>query len=305
MPVVTVNVISEGPGVRFNPFGVDGLVLPDAQLISTDANAIGMQDGQTIAVYGLAYGDSDGLFASTTDDGNLFVAESGRIAGGTNGVRFDAVSGFAAIGRLINNGEIVGIEDDGIEGAGSACVIINNGNISGSYGICYFSLTSDSVEIVNNGTITSSRDEAFGIALGVNSGGVIRNHGTITNGIEYSSVSSGYLLENTGTISADSAGGAVIGSGEAQGDTIINSGTISGLVDTAGGADVVRNSGSILGDVALGAGADLYRSGAHGLVEGSVTGLDGGDTLTGGSGDDTLSGDAGTISCSARPATTC
>ena len=98
-------------------------------------------------------------------------------------------------------------------------------------------------------------------------------------------------LNNSGLVQADytffdgtSGGGAPA--------SIINSGTLIGLIQTGEGADQIHNTGSIVGDIQLGNGNDVY-DGASGHLTGVVNSGDGQDVIIAGSDNDTIDGGAG------------
>lgn len=310
MPTVVTNIVSIGPGGRFDPAAFeDGLIMAEARIVSTDSSAVLMDNGMSLTVLGQVHGHVDGILAEGLGCERLLVGAGGRVTGTNNAVRFTEVLGQAALQSIINNGEIVGLGDDGIDGSGSNFTLVNNGTVSGRFGVYYTGINSGNVVIINHGDISAT--VGAGVTLAIGGSGVIANHGTLGNGVVMSSDTGVMTLENTGTITADAAGVAIQGANLLFGDRLINAGDIFGQVSLGSGNTGVVNTGFIAGDLALGAGADRYRSATTGSVGGTILGEGGDDTirgadgediisggadrdlLTGGRGDDSLAGDAG------------
>ena len=146
--------------------------------------------------------------------------------------------------------------------------------------------------------------------LGVSAGAVVSSTAGVNGTISLSTwngLLGGVVVNNSGTIINDSAGGVAInltgGAGAVSG-TIRNTGTISGTVTTGanqltyeseGGTltggisttqatatdSVTLTNGTVTGNVSLGAGANnLTISGTSGLLTGNYTGTTGNDTLS-------------------------
>jgi len=209
----------------------------------------------------------DGLAVVIVDEARVFDGGDGTAGG--------------SIGReshLDNHGTVTaeGINSRGIEGeAGSS--VFNYGTIdaSGSNGT--------GVEVKaevgtdnHKGAPYSVYNGIMGIITGGSGSGAAVRLGD--PGIDHrSSVS--LELKNWGSIVATGDGSAVLGSGGA--DTVTNEsrGTITGPVSLWGGDDEFTNDGTITGDVSLGSGNDTFALGAGGIVEGTIDGGSGADTL--------------------------
>ena len=242
-----------------------------ATVSSSGTGIIGREGRVNISNYGAITAASVALdlFETSNDLTNF-----GSISGNNSGARvwqdstitnFGDIYGeiFGAIlreggGEVSNAGTIQG--DTAVWMGGdlsntTANRLNNSGDILGlNYGVF---TNFESATIVNSGTISNNR--------------------TVTAASAHRNSSAGelYSLTNSGTISS-----AVIAyDGAADTDTIINTGTILGDINTSTGADSIVNSGDITGSIALGDGADEFTNdGGH--VSGSIEGGDGDDIYT-------------------------
>jgi serralysin len=157
--------------------------------------------------------------------------------------------------------------------------------------IYFFRITN--ADIRNTGTIeaTSRHLSEDGAAVFADSGSTnltIVNDGTILSPslAIASQVLNTDRVVNTGIIMGDILMSTVAAS------TVINFGTITGIVDLRGGADVYRSgpNGLVNGFVGGGAGADLLVGGNN---NDTLAGGNDEDQLLGGGGDDSLTGDGG------------
>ena len=195
--------------------------------------------------------------------------------------------GYAAVAATVMNGWIsnagtmtgtfAGIDLDGA----SDTKITNNGDISGTaYGIRSEGL---GTHIENSGTISGD----FGIFL--------------TETAFVLNAASGIVGGDTAAVVMNNDWGraTVVNKGTLNGlvafddaaDNLNNSGTLNGDVRMGGGTDVVSNSGSIGGQISLGDGNDNYKGGAA-TAAAAVTGEAGKDKLAGGAFADDLNGGA-------------
>ena len=210
---------------------------------------------------------------------------------------------FGDQSSVTNTGTITAISNEGIYIEGSGIVISNTGDIHArGDGVTTVNLGS---RLVNDGTIVStSGDAVAGIQYMFNTGVISGQN------LGYLGSSEADSLRNSGEIN----GTVSLGLGA---DRVVNWGKISDssgfAIDMGTGteADVVVNWGLIDGSVVFDAGADLYHGRGDGVVQGTVIGgggmdtlrgsalddsFDGGtdnDVLLGDGGDDTLLGDAG------------
>ncbi len=149
--------------------------------------------------------------------------------------------------------------------------------------------------VTNSGKIISSLGSAIsalGNNLGADSEEVylnLTNTGEITG---YSGISTTGRADitNAGTI-IGMGYAAFYSDGEDAEDTIINTGSMIGMIEMGGGDDRLINRGSV-DEVSLGEGDDFYNA-RNGGMSGDITAGDGNDTLRGGREDDTFRGNAG------------
>ena len=156
-------------------------------------------------------------------------------------------------------------------------------------------------QINNSGTIFASGGTGPGIDVGVrfnsfsgftqqvtNSGDISATIALFDNSI-FSGASQATSILNSGTIE----GLIALGDGN---DVLTSSNAITGDIVTGAGADTLTNSGTITGNVVLGAGNDIFK-GANGTLTGDINAGTGDDTIyagrgtysiDGGDGDDTV-----------------
>ncbi len=296
--------------------GDGSMVLANAGTISGHFTGAGNAHGVVVSRYG---GTGGGLFHNEAG-GVLEVLSEGRNDSGFGYIFF--ARGYYAPQQstaILNEGLIhvsaagtsaVGIEVWGIFGTR----ITNAGTlrVEAAYDGYGIKLVNDD-DISNSGLIEVTAAEiAVGVDIGIYGGTGLRNTGTIivrtapespwaSVGVQWFSNNSDpgvppNILVNEGTIDAEIALYANDGNGYASTlacpDTVLNSGTLRGLVILAYGDDALHNSGLVAGDVLLEHGDDLY-SGRRGLMEGVVDGGTGDDTLIGGAGAEVLLGGEG------------
>ncbi|WP_424928697.1 calcium-binding protein [Amaricoccus tamworthensis] len=142
--------------------------------------------------------------------------------------------------------------------------------------------------IVNTGTISS----VFGGGINASTDDVflsLSNTGEITGAFGVAA-EGGAHITNAGRIVGDVTYAFHSASEDAE-DTIINSGTMIGMIEMGGGDDRLINRGTV-DEVGLGEGDDFYNA-RNGGMSGDITAGDGNDTLRGGREDDTFRGNAG------------
>ncbi len=279
-------------GVLTN-FGIVAVTGPAPTLTGIDGSsryASGEFDneaGGVFSVSGGVYQSFGVLFLETlVNDGQMFVTSAGDAEGVrlcsltptvgtefTNSGLLQVTGGVTAMGALLLSGG--SLENSGtidVIGASSAVGV----DINVSVAINFVPLPSE-LSISNSGTIlahTNAGGESVGVAVDSDPLVVV-------------------TLFNSGTITGDYA--VMVSSSFSppwSETTVVNSGTLDGIVHLGEGADVVNNSGLIAGDIQFGAGDDLY-NGASGQATGAIYGGAGDDVLHGGGGNETLDGGAG------------
>jgi Ca2+-binding RTX toxin-like protein len=195
----------------------------------------------------------------------------------------DAVISWTGVHSITVEGTVIGADDAinliGVNEAqtviiGATGVLISGGDgvVSDADGIILDGIGSS---IINAGTIQSYGSAA---SLNVREGGTttVTNSGDMTGrvaGIWHKFGLGTLVVTNTGTITSENH--AILG-GESS-DLITNSGTMTGIVDLAGGNDVLDNrGGTILGDILGGTGNDLFYLGT---TAEDIDGGEGIDTL--------------------------
>lgn len=229
-------------------------------------------------------GDGVRLFSGVTDGsvtlrGN--IENRGRINATGEGIVVD--DGVTLLGEIDNRGRITSETADGLDVTGTLTGDVNNrGTIESD--VQGIDINDEGIVNgnINNSTRGVIRGEIDGIDIDGVLDGDINNRGLIeavTDGID--------------------VGGTIVGS-------INNFGTIRGEVNAinAQGSDVsvnVNNRGTLNGDILLSSSNDIFDS-SRGVINGTVSGLDGddrligsrsSDVLVGGLGSDTLTGGRG------------
>jgi Ca2+-binding RTX toxin-like protein len=213
------------------------------------------------------------------NDGRFEVGGVGLVVGVLGGYQPSSISPFLNTGTIVVSG---GTDTYGFYLGGSG-KLDNRGTITVNgpeFAVGVYMPGAGGQQFENSGTITVITAPASPFAsIGILTEGAPQNPGQTNSFV------------NSGKISAEIAFYSLDVSPAGASETLINSGTIQGIVFMDAGADVVLNSGTMDARTLLGAGADLYdgRSGHH---LGSVEGGEDNDTLIGGAGDDILFGDA-------------
>ncbi|UFZ01727.1 autotransporter domain-containing protein [Bradyrhizobium ontarionense] len=181
-------------------------------------------------------------------DGSIF--NSGTITGTT----FEGIQGFNL--AIVNAaGATITGHNNGIDGF-TAFVIVNSGTISGSSAI---------ISPFGSGIITNN---AGGLITGTNGGiagghgtQAIYNAGTISGGSVGVSVDNGSLVYNTGTISGGIFSIAITGS------SIVNAGTINGVVSLTGATNTLTLlPGSVINGNVAGSPNNILQLGGSGTA---------------------------------------
>jgi serralysin len=259
------------------------------------------------AVYTTTNASTFDLFDNVTNFSMVFDGGSVLNNFGT-GAAIAALSSLSievgATSSLVSNGSVItgdgdtqitltnfGLIQAGASGISSGLTsgtnqIRNYGEISGATG--YFVNTGSSV-IDNHGTIRSALSS--GLALDLGGVDTINNYGTVFG--RTSLFTGADTLFNRGTMRGDTAI-----QGQGGNKTIVNTGVIQSTLSgglaidlslSGTGDDSIINSGTILGLVNLAAGADTFDS-RLGSVAGTVFGGDGNDTIFGSRFNDSLAG---------------
>ena len=261
---------------------------------------------------------------ATLNNTGMIVAVSGGSSGYAN-LRADAF-GISGTGSFIHNeGDIYSVAAHlsyGIRSLASNVTIENSGNITlwsvhASSGIY---TTDANVNIHNSGDITTLTTSGYGIqaedASGtiVNDGDISMLHDFVWSTGIYVDAADHFDISNSGAITADVAvhmrGNAMLtnagtltgyeyaifnGYGEPAVSTVLNIGVVEGDVSLASEVshgNIFTNEGTVSGDITFTDGNDRY-NGKTGVLNGSVDGGAGNDTLIAGDGDSTLVGGAG------------
>ncbi len=207
-------------------------------------------------------------------------------------------------GTVLNYGSITG-QDEGIVLFDGFGTVSNFGTIAGNKGIFADSISSSfgRYEILNTGTI-SALEQAIQIdsdSVNITNSGTITTSSTTVAAIEIEDSSLSFESVN----SPDFDPNLIVNSGE-----ILSGGIAFDASSASGPENIIVNTGGIVGDILFGAEDDRY-DGREGNVLGGVFGDDGNDvllggdegniflgevgndTLKGGGGDDTLEGGTG------------
>ncbi|MEZ5958271.1 MAG: autotransporter domain-containing protein [Hyphomonadaceae bacterium] len=220
------------------------------------------------------------MIECTTDDAvNISTTENVSITIGGAGPAVVSPQDSALDTIFLDNadGSIVAIEAGGsLTSLGQPAVNLNG-------------VDSSTIVVAEGGDISAS-GAPFGVAIWMNtaSDNTITVHGSISGhqAISFGS-GSGNIFTNTGTMTGASGAAVFFGTAAGEANTLINAGTIEGVIQTTDGDETVINSGVINGGVFLGAGNDILELRAGYSITGQVRGGVGGlDTLRfGGSAD--------------------
>lgn len=250
------------------------IVKTGVTLISTGTSALvnlAASDNCDVRVDGTVIAQTSAVFLATdgvSDFHSLTVGLSGLLS--SNGGPAASINGTGA--SVLNYGQIASNASNGV------------------------SLTGDTARLVNYGEISSGN----GVAVRMDSGaGLIRNYGTITS-MAFTAIdmqgSDHALFENFGTVTGRSSSFF----GSANADTVVNHGSMSGVISLNDGDDLFNGHGGTAVLASGGGGDDTLRGSGFddsmdGGTDGSdrLAGRDGDDQLTGGSGADRLLGNLG------------
>ena len=257
-------------------------VLSDGIEALDNANVTNFGTISAVGGSGIIVGNDTAALNTTVDIANYGSITGANGASVGNNVTLHNLTSFVLLTPTAG-GVITGAAT-GISGGNNVNVLNENlSTISGTTGNGVKLL--DAGTITNNlgGSISSVNEDAVGLNFGT-----VTNHGTLTggagagdNGIEV--VGGGVTnITNTGGISGFQGitiGGVAVNS-------VTNSGTITGTggvaITTGGGIDTVTNSGTItgIGAINTGAGADIVNLNLGSIINGSIDGGLGSDTLT-------------------------
>lgn len=280
-----------------------GTVQPGGQLTATNVTAIQAPgDGVVISINGAISASGLGGNAIVSSGDAATIVNNGAISA-SNGVGIASTGDTA---NIVNNGTLTAPASRALQVSGTNSTVTNNGSIiqgaAATEGIAFF--TGNSGTIINNGIISTARDDGNGRAVRIETTNTtVINAGTISstgsNAIIANNLSSGFTLTNSGLISTTganddavllaSANGVIVNAGTisatgagafvlnldaagAQAYTVTNSGTIAAtgaatqaIVNGAGGSTLVLQPGSnIVGTVDFGGGADTLQLGGAG-----------------------------------------
>ncbi|GGF58261.1 Hemolysin-type calcium-binding repeat-containing protein [Mameliella alba] len=226
-------------------------------------------------------------------------------------VNGDAITSSGSFNNLSINGSVIAstlVNNNAIEHDGGTftAFVGPSGYVNSIEGDTFFLSGTSTMRIQNTGTILAGADA---IDARASDGGApidIINSGTIigeSDGLVLDGGTANVTIVNSGTIEGGSGGIFSNFFSGSIGTTILrNSGTISGGTSFAytselgGGVDRIFNSGVMNGDVEMGVGDDRLDN-TGGVINGTVFGDFGNDTLAGGENADDFNGgaDADTI----------
>ena len=296
----TILAQSTSPGITVS--GVDvsltfgaSSVFRSGAMVGTPA-ILATGGGTTVTNHGLI-STAKGVAMVMVTGGNS-IYNDGWIEGGSGGV-FLGTNGFTG-DTLINDGTIT---------AGNAQLPVFSERFNHA-----IQIEGDGTLFINHGTLAAVAAFGSGVNIGSFSfsgaGSRVENYGTITSAHWYAVNmvtlnNGGATLFNQGLI----AGGNGAVAGSSFHDVVVNSGTMQGIVDLAGGDDRYDGRGGmVFGLISGGDGNDTVIGGAqdddltgylgHDLARGgagddAVAGFAGSDTIYGGAGDDTITGGFG------------
>lgn len=268
------------------PFSFDDAnltVLPTG--VVTGTTAMHLWGGHILSNRGLIEGVKTGIFVSGS---HLQLQNSGTISAQENAIQSAPNTGYCKItngksGEINGNIKLGNVLDS---------MLTNQGTINGSYSSAaeysFFSnlgaingavtFKGSMAWVTNSGSMGTYRGAA-GMDHVINSGsmGAVflgTGENRFTNSGQTGSVySDSYLdFENSGVVN----GNVEINS--AQGNWVVNSGTITGAINGGAGEDRVQNSGTISHGTHLGGGDDEFSNSLRGTV-GAVYGGDGNDRV--------------------------
>jgi Ca2+-binding RTX toxin-like protein len=241
-----------------------------AQSLANGEYGVITSAGSIVSLAGSAAISVAGNFRLTIDGmvlGNLYGIEGdgslGRINVGTNGYvsgQAAGISGTSANSFEVSNAGLVEGRNYGVlsstalSESGHNLFLTNTGTItSGGYGV-YASIVGGDATINNSGTIIGSNAAIFVFSLGSSSQTSIMNSGVIQ-------------------ASGPNPSAIFIQDGAA---TIVNSGTINGIITIGGTSSHFTNSGTINGNIYGSSGTDIFTF-AGGTIAGTVFGGAGDD----------------------------
>ncbi|UTW46542.1 CHRD domain-containing protein [bacterium SCSIO 12696] len=302
-----------GQGAADQGVAGDGL-----RLFNTGATFVGSIDNSGSIDSESAVGPTAGVRVANGVNFQGMLTNSGTISGVNNGLYFG--TGDHSGSSVVNqDGGVISSDSRAVNIDGEGLSFTNDGEVVGTgdqrNGTVYLDGTADDVSIINTGSIDAGESNSgSGISTQVGSASEdslsenisITNSGSIDgrgegeanagvrffNGSGEEEASLSTSINNSGTISSEEAAGILIEEGvNADGSTIVNSGTISGgngvAIDASGAAgDLVVDSsaGTLEGSVLLGSGDDQFIGGDE---DNTVQGGLGNDDLNGGDGFDT------------------
>ncbi|ASP22603.1 leukotoxin [Antarctobacter heliothermus] len=281
-----------------------GFLDRDGTLHVTGSDAISATFGTNwVSNHGFIYAYGGG-FAAIDADGGVFELLNGKdgVIDAENPTGGTIDLNLSTFAQLVNHGTIHSANSDAIEfsdsDGGATFHLINTGEITANDTTALdLNVGTGTFRIDNSGLISSSGatidvDQDIG-GIGnhilINSGHIV---GSGDDGANFAIGTSGGLqIANSGTITGWSE---AIQSTRDNIVRILNTGILESIgtdiaVNIEGGTDVIRNAGHILGDVYMGGGTDLFE-GTGGVVNGTVYGESGNDTLAGGEEADKLDG---------------
>jgi len=179
--------------------------------------------------------------------GNLTLISSGTLVSSS----VPALAASASAGTLTNSGLLSGTSSAALENTGNSLIVVNNTTIS-----------SDTVGILNNGTIASLTNTSTGIITGMSSGIGILNNTAITS------------LSNSGIIT-----GSIGINNSGQIGTLTNTGNIGGTtsaINSTGSIGTIANNGGTIAGAIVNSGSTLTITGGAGSTFGTITGASGG-----------------------------
>jgi Ca2+-binding RTX toxin-like protein len=248
------------------------------------------------------------LTSNSTTAQALTSGESGIIPEGVS----LAVTGAAAVtGSGTSNsltvfGTLVSMSGSAYDFNGTSTAVTLGGYVAANSADAIHAVASNSIRVVNSGTVISNSQDAFDLRL-TNAATPIRI--TFNNSGMAIAGSDGLVLQlfggsanimNSGVLSGTDGFGIALDTGTALDDAtgtvhIVNTGTIaggSGSINGENNALVIDNSGTLAGTAFLSQRGDVYYGGL-GRFQGEMHGRDGDDAMFGGVGAETFFGENG------------
>ena len=247
---ITANVTVGSYGASLVSAG-HGITITNAGLISATALIANDPTGSANATGISAINGSSAGFASVTNSGAITATATTTGAATASGI---LASGYSASAAL-NAGSVINATATGATGASTGLSLTNLGTgavTTNNDGMLMATFTGTGV--ATGAVVTSAGNVTFN-----NTGHILASNATSAVGVDLVSPSA-VTLNNSGTITANSSGVgsvAVLTTGVGN-DTLSNTGTINGAIQTGAGSDIFTNA---VGGVWNAAGSSSFGEG--------------------------------------------